>query len=171
STAPKRRSASTRAACGDIPSPINCFARSSRWMRISSSASRCMVRRVKSRSSRRIPGRISEVMEPLLRRSRRRSEDVGYRLRVADPLRGLGGDARAPRSRDAIVPRPLIVLRHPPLGGDEIALLEAVERLIERAVADVERAARTGLDPARDLEAVHRCPAEGFEDEVVERAF
>jgi hypothetical protein len=43
--------------------------------------------------------------------------------------------------------------------------------LVEGAVADVECTAGSSLDPLRDLEAVHRGPAQGFEDEVVEGAF
>jgi hypothetical protein len=43
--------------------------------------------------------------------------------------------------------------------------------LIEGAVANVEGALRSRLDPPRDLEAMNGGPAQGFEDEVVEGAF
>ena len=47
----------------------------------------------------------------------------------------------------------------------------SVERVIERAVVDVERAAGVVLEPGRDLEPVHGAPGERLEHEHVERAF
>src|SRR5215203_122392 len=72
--------------------------------------------------------------------------------------------------RDLVVARAAPVLRDAPLGRDELASLETVQALVERAVIDVEGAARLLLEPVRDLEAVHGLPHERPENEQVERA-
>src|SRR5438034_1186428 len=59
-----------------------------------------------------------------LRRSRRRGQDVGNCLRVADPLRGFGGEVRASGFRDAIIACPLVVLGDAPFGDYEAAFFE-----------------------------------------------
>src|SRR5215207_113691 len=61
-------------------------------------------------------------------------------------------------------------LRHAPLGLDEPFALHAVERRVERALADLERVVGGVLDPPRDAVAVARAPGEGLEDQGVERA-
>jgi len=55
---------------------------------------------------------------------------------------------------EVVVPGALIVGRDAPLAGDEAALLEAAERLVEGAVANTECTARAGFEPLGDLEAV-----------------
>src|SRR5436190_4286361 len=57
-----------------------------------------------------------------------------------------------------------------PLGVDEAAALEALQRRQQRTGVDLEDAARDLLDPPRDPEAVHRLETERLEDEHVERA-
>ena len=68
-------------------------------------------------------------------------EHRGQRVEVVDePLR-LGAQMGAPRGREPVVARPASVLRHAPLGGDQLALLHAVERLEQRRVVDLSRPA------------------------------
>ena len=57
------------------------------------------------------------------------------------------------------------------LGWEVHEIEKVVSRLQERGVGDIEPTAGSGLEPASDLEAVHRSPRERFEDEHVERSF
>ena len=88
---------------------------------------------------------------------------------VAQP-RGDGAQALATCGREFVVPRPSIVVARAPLGGEPAAAFHALEGLIERAVVDAERAVRAVLEPGGDGVAVHRAPAQCFEDEEVEGA-
>src|SRR5262245_31212263 len=64
-----------------------------------------------------------------------------------------------------------VVLGDAPFRAEEAFFLEAVDGLVEGGVVEVQRAVGGALEPGDDLEAVHRSPAEGAEDEEVEGAF
>src|SRR5215216_2062490 len=89
--------------------------------------------------------------------------------RVARPRLGLGQEEAAAGGGEPVVARLAVVLGDAPARAHELALLEAVERLVQRAVVDGEPAAGGAFEPARDAEAVHLVPAEGLEDQEVER--
>src|SRR6187399_1145418 len=97
-------------------------------------------------------------------------ENAGHGLRVAHPRRRLLLEVRLPPGSHLVVARAAAVLRDPPLGRNELAPLEAVEPLVERAIVHVERAARALLEPAGNLEPVHGLPRERAQDQQVERA-
>ena len=71
---------------------------------------------------------------------------------------------------ERVVARAPIVLGQSPLGGDEAGALEAVERLVERRVLDLEHAVGALVDRARHGVSVHRAPGERAEHEHVEGA-
>src|SRR5688500_6761961 len=68
-------------------------------------------------------------------------EYAGHRLGVLEPPCRLGPKVRTSARRDAIVPRPSVVLGDTPLGPDQSALFHAIERLVECRVIDLEAAA------------------------------
>ena len=92
------------------------------------------------------------------------------RFGVAQPGGGLGAQALAAGGRELVVAGAPVVLARAPLGAEPAASFHALQRLIERAVVDAERAVRALLEPGRDGVAVHGAPAERFENEEVERA-
>jgi len=102
------------------------------------------------------------------RPGRRRGEDVADRLRVLQPLRRFLPEVRLTGRREVVVARAAIVLGDAPHGADESSLLETIERLIERAIDELEVAPGGLLEPIGDLEAVHRAPAERLEHEDIE---
>ena len=72
--------------------------------------------------------------------------------------------------REAVVLGLAVVVGHSPVCLDEAAALEAVERGVERALADQEGGIGGLFDPFDDGLSVSRAPAQGFEDEEVEGA-
>src|SRR4029079_4124420 len=93
-----------------------------------------------------------------------------HRFRVPDDAGALGAQMRAASGRKLVVARAAIVVGESPLGGDEPPLFHAMQRVVERALLDVEVAAGPRFEPAGDLGAVHRTPGERFQDEDVEGA-
>ena len=75
-----------------------------------------------------------------------------------------------PGGGQPVVLRPLVGLADAPLGLQPAALLEAVQRRIERAGFDLEQVVGLRADGLADAVAVLRTPLEGAEDEHVERA-
>src|SRR5215207_9916581 len=123
------------------------------------------------RRRRRTPERIPWLgMRRYSGRRRLGGEDGGQRVEVVDERGGFGAQVGAAGHGLAVVASATAVLRLAPLGREEVAFLEAVERLQECGVGDIEATAGAGLDPARDLEAVHGSPGQRFEDEDVERS-
>src|SRR5688572_17193697 len=72
--------------------------------------------------------------------------------------------------REVVVPGPPIVVGRSPLALDQPALFEAVERLVQGAVQQLESSIASPIEPVRDLDAVHWPPVEGLEHENVERS-
>src|SRR6185437_1940781 len=107
---------------------------------------------------------------PLPARGTRR-EHAGERAGIIGEPLGLGAEVRAPLPRQPIVSRAATVVGHAPVGSKERPLLEPTQRLHERAVFYLELAGGARIEPPRDLERVHRCPGQRFEDEDVECAF
>ena len=104
------------------------------------------------------------------RHRRCRAECAAGDLDEAVPGRAAGLQPFAAGSGEAVVLRLAVVVRDSPLGLDEAAPFEAVERGVERAFADEERGVGGLLDPFDDGVAVSGSPAQGFEDEEIERA-
>src|SRR5436190_2225218 len=86
------------------------------------------------------------------------------------PVRSRRLELSASRTRQRVDPGAARVFGLPPLGVDEPAAFEALQRRQQRTGIDLEDAARHLLDATRDPEAVHRLEAERLEDEQVERA-
>src|SRR5262249_34879560 len=149
-------SARRRASPGAMPRSM-CFCVSrSMWNAISSSSSRSMRARPSS-APRAYRNRSNMCVAPSKRPSGRaqhpldRGDVLAPRVRlVAEHAAAFGGEA--------VVLGAAVVVRRAPLGCDAAALLEALQREVERALVDVEHAARRALDALRDAPAVH-----GFE--------
>jgi hypothetical protein len=89
---------------------------------------------------------------------------------VPRPSPRLGAERRAPGGGELVELRAAVVLREPPVALDEPALLEPVQRGVERAFLDAERVVGGLGDPAADGVAVARALRERLEHEHVERA-
>src|SRR5207248_8279497 len=76
----------------------------------------------------------------------------------------------ASRGGERIEARLAVVDRYAPLAGDPAALLETLQRGIERSVLDEELLVGGLLDGVRDALAVLRPPDEGAEDQQIQRA-
>jgi hypothetical protein len=74
------------------------------------------------------------------------------------------------RPGELVVLAPAVVLREPPLALHVPALLEPVERLVERRIVHDEGAVGALPDPSGDGVAVHRLPGQRLEHQHVERA-
>src|SRR5688500_14899056 len=174
STSPKRSAARRRASSVGWPPARSSSVSMSRWKRSSSSTaagtsrSACGRRKTRRRSGRRGMG------WPEGGRGAAEGSGGGEDLRhgrgVAGPRARLGAELGAAASGEAVVLGAPVVLREPPLGLDPAALLQAVEGGVEGALLDAEGVVGRLADPARDGVAVARAPAEGLEDEDVERA-
>src|SRR6185503_6067065 len=172
SDAPTRRRASAYARSGGVPRATRYSTRLAMSACNSSSASRLVARRFNSGSwkRRRIPGRRSNdaTVFPLFRAFVR--ENRGDGVELVDEARGFGAKVGPSGRRDPIVSGTAAVLRHGPLGGDEPALLQPVQRLEQRGIVDFNASGGALVEPGRDLERVHRRPGQRFEHERVERA-
>src|SRR5512138_207933 len=162
---PKRRIASARADSVVRPRATISATRISTWNPNSSSMSR--LTRERLRHGRRIQRR--RPRSAGIGGASDRLEDAEDRRRVLAPRRGLGAKLLAAAGREAVELRLPIVLAHAPLGFDGPGALEAVERLVEGGILDLEHAARALLDPPRDPIPVHGSPRERLEYEDVER--
>jgi hypothetical protein len=91
---------------------------------------------------------------------------------VSEPGPGCGLEAElgAAFGSEGVKLRASIVFRGTPFGGDPAADLEAVEGGVEGAFFYLKDVIGRALDPACDAIAVGRAPADGLEDEEVERA-
>src|ERR1051326_5395660 len=73
-------------------------------------------------------------------------EDERHRGREALPFVDFLAEGFAPVLREAVVARPPIVLGGLPIAFDPAAMLETLQRGVERALVDVESSARDLLD-------------------------
>jgi len=78
--------------------------------------------------------------------------------------------SRAAATRERVILGLPVVFRRSPCRGDPLALFEPVQRGIERALTDGERIIGRLLDPAGDEVTVSGSPAEGFQDQKIQRA-
>src|SRR5919108_1826510 len=85
-------------------------------------------------------------------------------------LRAFGGELLSPGSGQGVVPRPAIVVRCSPLRLDVAFEGEALERGVQRALANLKHVARQLADALRDAVSVVRTGDEGPKYEQVERA-
>src|SRR5689334_12234039 len=97
-------------------------------------------------------------------------EHAGHAGGVALPLRLLLAQRAAAGGGEAVELRALALLGVPPHALHPRALLEAVQRGVERTVEHAEGLAGALADPARDAVAVARAPRQRLEDQHVERA-
>src|SRR5262245_5093056 len=65
------------------------------------------------------------------------SQHAGHRTRILQPLLGLCLEMAAPGGANTIVARLAVVFGYAPFGADEAALLETIERLVERRIFDI----------------------------------
>src|SRR6185437_3419971 len=86
------------------------------------------------------------------------------------PATLLGGKLLAPRGRERVEARAAVVLRRAPRALDPVAVLEALQRRVERSVIDQQRRPRACLNGERDAVAVMGPQREDAENEQVERA-
>src|SRR6185503_6428142 len=89
---------------------------------------------------------------------------------VLVPAIGLGARGATARCCNAVELGALALVRDTPLGLDPTPLFHAVERGVEGAIENAEGALGSVTDEASDRVAVHGSPAEGAEDEHVERS-
>src|ERR1051326_890992 len=85
-------------------------------------------------------------------------------------MRDLGSEVRPPLRGKPVESHATILVAHAPLGVDEIALFQAVQRLVNRTVMDVETATRALFEPFENFESVHLAPGQRLEDEHIEVA-
>ena len=88
-----------------------------------------------------------------------RVQYVGFVVELAAAERGQAVELRA-----------AVVVRRAPLGLQQAAHFEPVQRRIQRALLDLQHVARRLLDELRDRVAVHRAAADRLQDQHVERA-
>src|SRR5690242_17823705 len=97
-------------------------------------------------------------------------EDEGQRVREALPCRALGVELFLARRGKLVEARAAVVLRRCPRRRNPAARLQPAEGGVERAVVDVEHAARDGLDRLRELPPVGGAGAKELQDNEVESA-
>src|SRR5689334_5135427 len=85
------------------------------------------------------------------------------------PLRALRRQLFATGGGEGVDTYSLAVLGDSPLGRDPLSLRQSVERRLERARLDAQQVVRVGADHLREAIAVARPPAQGLEDDEVER--
>ncbi len=90
---------------------------------------------------------------------------------MIDHRLGLDSQGGAPGAREPVVAGTPVIPGHAPLRRDEFALFHAMQRLEQRRIHDIQPAARSLLEPADDLEAVHRPPRERLEHEDIQGSF
>src|SRR5689334_12953117 len=95
----------------------------------------------------------------------RRLENELDGLDVSPPTVGLGTHGSPARCREVIVLSAAVVLGGAPVAVDPAALLEALQRGIERALVHVEHSAGELLDARADSPAVHRLEGQRLEDQ------
>ncbi len=149
-TLPNSFRAARRAEAGSSPRSMRSLTLRARWLRISSSSS----------SS---PGFMLSL-------AARRVHDASDRVHELRPPVLLARQLSLAGRRQPVVLGPLVRLADVPLGLEPSALLEAVERGVERTGFDLEQAVGLRADRLADAVAVLRAPLQGPEDEHVEGA-
>src|SRR6185436_5862638 len=84
------------------------------------------------------------------------------------PLVELTGELAAPSGGDRVIAGAAVVLGRPPGAVDVTAVLEPLERRVERSLIDVEAPLGHLLDPGADAPAVHGLERQRLEDEEVD---
>src|SRR5688572_6075124 len=100
----------------------------------------------------------------------RRLEYLADRVHELLPRPGLGAQLCPSHRGQAIDLGPSLRVGELPARFHPAALLEPVQRGIQRALADLEDFTRQLLDPARDGVPVRGAPRQRLEDEEIERA-
>src|SRR4051812_48703598 len=145
-----------------MPDATNCSILSWRWNWNSTASSASIRRRLQG-------SRNTRFMSARRRRPGRR-DDHPDRLGVPLPFRELGRELTFAEGGETIVLRLAVVFGVAPFGLEPAALLETMQRRVERALLDLQPVFRDVLDPAQDAQAVHRTPAQRLEDDEVEGA-
>src|SRR5262245_52364276 len=103
-------------------------------------------------------------------RSSRRPEDAVDGADDVVPAAGLRGELPASARREAIEAGAPVVVGGAPVRRDPAAILEPVERRVERSVLDLEHLVRPERDGVRDRVAVGRSEHERAQDQQIERS-
>jgi hypothetical protein len=82
----------------------------------------------------------------------------------------LAAHVRAALPRQPVELRLAATLGHLPFGREDLAILQPVQRRIERPLRHLDDIARDLLEPLRDRVAVQRTQREDFQNQEVERA-
>ena len=95
---------------------------------------------------------------------------LGHRADERRPGIGLVDELTAPRAGERIDLDAPVVVAGPPFAGEELPLLEAVERRVERALLDLKGAVGDLLDARENPVTVQLAERDGAEDEQIESA-
>src|SRR5262249_41555533 len=164
-TPPSSSRARRAASAGESPAAMclsTCF---SRWKRSSSSSSCSTAFRRNSARSRNARS-VSMAGPPRSLSLFQHLSDGGGELA---PGALLHLELLAAAARQRVVLGAAVVVGRAPLRVDEAPPLEGGEGRVERALLDLEHAARDLVEPLRDRPAVPRPERQGLEDEEVER--
>ena len=82
---------------------------------------------------------------------------------------GPGGELLAAGTREIIELGPAVVVRRAPLGADQPAAFQSMQRWIQRSLRDLQRGVRDLMQPLRDGPSMHGLQRERLQDEEVER--
>src|SRR6476469_7240888 len=166
STLPNASDARRRASLSVRPRRACLAASMSRWKRISSSSSDSMVGRDTSARSHMAIRFVPRMPTSSLRGA----QELLDRDHQSPPALGFDAEGFAAEGRQVVVLGAAIVVRDAPFAVDPLLLLETLEGGIERALVDLEHAARRLLDALGDAPAVHRRERERAQNEEVDRA-
>src|SRR5687768_13356861 len=164
-TFPNSRRAARRASSRDMPRAVSRSMARSRCSRISACMSLSRARRPNT-ARRRSSARRKRIMGSPSGGLKNGGEGAGKPC----PVLALFGELLPARSGERIDLGPATLGRVAPLGLDHAALLEAVERRVERAGVHPEHVRRDGLDAQAQVIAVRGLDAEELEDDELERA-
>src|SRR5215468_3168996 len=119
----------------------------------------------RSRRRRRVSLRMKANISELLRRS---GERGAHRVDELLPSRGLLAQSLASCGGQAVELGAAIVFGRAPFGVEQSLHLQAVQRWIERALFDIERAVGDLPDAQQHAVTVKRSERDGFEDQQIE---
>src|SRR5690348_6171864 len=94
----------------------------------------------------------------------------GNRGGQAVPARRLLAKAAASRGGQGVILGAAVILALSPFGGDEVLVLQPVERRIQGPLRNFERIARNLLDAQQHAVSMQRFQGDRFEDQHVERS-
>src|SRR5690242_12599542 len=130
-----------------------------RWKRNSSS-----IRASEARDAKRERARAASPLSKLISALQNEVHRIGEALPFVDLL----AECLPPLTRDAVVACTPVVLGGLPIALDVAAVLETLQRRIERTLIDLEAAVRDLLNAKTDAPPMHGCERHRLEDEEVD---